>query len=385
MKWLTGVLALSFSFCLAQVPVMVGGREGVVVNNSLFFRECGEHSFRLADGVQTFLSSQIHTNSEAVWDGFDIFRMGTSSDFDLEKMELRYGGQTLIEKGEFVKDKDRPGYWFWNTPYNVPGFEYIFGAWNRDVLVGLKKPLDAKDPSGEQKWALALLSLPSGAVTELLEVESMGDGQVSSAVIDGIAYVFTSKGLAVRVDISEKRARILTNSFWEDLGMTLCKRDLTMRNPRVFGKAFFDTDGSVLIPVCPFLVLEKEDVERGWERSSPERRADIIKHGYYPFDAKKGVGWKAWATFIRFRPDSNKFNFLEEDRYASLIVKKDIKFWIQEFKDFGAYYFTDGGNVIPFGEAALLEKVPEKMPLGEKRGGLKTGASNSIAPSSKGK
>lgn len=279
---------------------------------------------------------------------------------------------------ELIRTKDKEACWFWHAPTFTPLPFEVLGAWNHQVLVELES--SPKDKPDTRTITLALMDPSTGLTRELLEISGSMKLEWTSAVVEGEGFVFLSSGEAFRVDFTEQRATRITESFWNDLDLNLCKDTNAQSNPDVFGPAFLDSDGSILIAAQPLLVLEREDVEHAWERLSKERKAEMTRLGYYPFDPEKGIGWKDMALFIRFRPDTRKFDLVEESRYKHLVEDKDVNFIIRSFLDSGYHtlYFTDGEKIQPFNETLIEKPEPAAAKVKQRKPDMPSGGPQKV-------
>jgi hypothetical protein len=245
----------------------------------------------------------------------------------------------------------------------------LVGAWE-DSLLFLVIHQEARAPSVQsQKTAantqgLLRVDLRTNEVTRLLDVQGGKDLRSTALFSQDAFYLFTASGTAIRVGVRTEPWGVdtLSSNFWGEAGVTLCKDTGEFRNPFLFGKAFLDLDGSVLIPTQVFLPLDREDIDLAWSKLPQSRKAELISSGQWPVPAGQEIGWKDHVRFLKFDPSARTFSQVDRARFEPLVVEEDKHFMIRRFREFEptGLYTSSGGRILPLEEAL---KAPDAMPV----------------------
>ncbi len=207
------------------------------------------------------------------------------------------------------------------------------------------------------------MDLLTGETAQLLEVQVGSDARMTAAFSRDAFYLLTATGKAVRVRVGTEpwSVDLIHTNVWGAAGITLCKDTGEFQNPSLFGRAFLDGDGAILVPTQVFLPQDRADIDLAWSKLPQLRKAELIQSGFWPVPADKEVGWKDDVCFLRLDPATARFTQVDHSRFDHLVVEEEKPFTIRRFKviEPTQAFTSEGGRILPLEEALrTVESAP---------------------------
>ncbi|MBK9797812.1 MAG: hypothetical protein IPP58_15290 [Holophagaceae bacterium] len=310
---------------------------------------------------------------EMAWDGSKAYQVG----FTPNRQWVAYTGTAF-----FTEYGDRR--WFWAEPKVLPvkaGESLrLLGAWEDNLLLLLiaqnskAKPQTPPPSEGDLvSQSLIRMDLITKEVTHLMDLQVVREARMTALFSQDAFYLFTATGKVVQVKVGTEpwSTNLLHSDFWREAGVTLCKDTGEFQNPFLFGQAFLDADGSILVPTQVFLPLERADIDLAWSKLPQTRKSELIQSGFWPVVAGKEVGWKDDVHFLRFDPSAKTFTQVPRSRFEHLVLEEDRNFMVRRFKvvEPSLAFTSDGDLILPLEQALQTSKA--EPPLKEGKGAPK--------------
>ncbi|HJV38951.1 MAG TPA: hypothetical protein VJ528_08950 [Geothrix sp.] len=358
-----GCLLLAARALSGQSIVALADRQEVVLEGQVLRRTTAESRLAPVGNLPDFRPGlKPLGRMEVAWDGSKVYQVGFTEDHHLV---ARSGKPFFTDAGERR--------WAWTEPKALPvkagESRKLLGAWE-DRLLFLQMSRDAKAgpqsaPSprgGTASQCLVRVDLLTGEAAQLLEVQVGSDARMTAAFSGDAFYLFTATGRAVRVRVRTEpwSVDLIHAGFWGEAGITLCKDTGEFRNPSLFGKAFLDGDGAILVPAQVFLPLDRADIDLAWSKLPQLRKAELIQSGFWPIPADKEVGWKDDVRFLRFDPVTTRFTQVDHSRFDHLVVEEEKPFVVRRFEAIESTqdFTSEGGRIMPLEEALRTAESP---------------------------
>lgn len=361
---------LTAGFLGAQAPVALTDRQEILLEGRLFRRTGLERSYAAISDLPEFRSGlATMKHSELAWDGAKLYQFGFN---DVKKASLRMGIPMFSGAG------DRR--WFWTDSRFLPlpeGHSYaILGAWEDSLLFLQTTRVTSADnriipdPKGKDvSQHLLRMDLLTGEARVLAKLQTGRDGRTTTVFSQDAFYLFTAAGRLIRINVRVEpwTVDVLKSDIWNEAGIKLCKDTGEFRNPCVLGRAFFDSDGSILVPAQVLLPLDRADIDSAWSKLPQDRKAELIRTGFWPVPIDQEVGWKDEVFFLRFDPSTSQLKLADPSSYRHLTVEEDRHFQVRRFKvvDPTVVYGTIDGRIQPMQEILQvvdLQPVLESKP-----------------------
>ena len=354
---------------LAQSILDFGDRQELLLKERVLRRMVGEPAFRpVVDVPELQLQWPALGRIDHAWDGHRAYLVWNSPD---RKRMASLGTQMPTSSG-------RPA-WFWSMPTQLPWSpqdqDRFLAAWDASLIFLLvhqeEKKQGAVTDVPKKAGALVRFDLITGRMTELLNHLPVEDVRATCLIVKGTCFFITASGRVVSLDLQQEpwAVKRVTENFWNDAGITLCRDTGSFRNPFFFGKAFLDQDGSILWPAQVFLPLDRVDIDRAWSRLPQTRKTELVDSGQWPVPEGREIGWKSETHFLRFNPVTSSVVPVAREWFKDLIVEEDVNFIIRRFKDFEPtqIYTVMEGRILPI-EATVKDKPPVTPPARDDRG-----------------
>lgn len=357
----------------AQTPVALLDRQEILHEGRLFRRIGVERSYAAISDLSGFQSGLVSLGrSELAWDGTKLYQFGFN---EVKKASIHLGIPMFSDGG------DRR--WFWTGPKLLPlpeGHSYsLLGAWEDSLLLLQTTRVTSADnritpdPKGHDvSQHLLRMDLLTGEAHLLDKLQVGRDGRMTALFSQDAFYLFTATGKLIRIGVRNEpwTVVLLKSDIWGESGVKLCKDTGDFRNPFVFGRAFFDSDGSILVPAQVLLPLDRADIESAWSKLPQNRKAELIRSGFWPITTDREVGWKDEVFFLRFAPSTSQLKLADSAFFRHLTVEEDRHFQIRRFKvvDPTVVYGTMDGRIQPMQEL-LRAADPRPAPEAEARKG----------------
>lgn len=361
-----GWLLLVARMLPGQSVVALADRQEVLLEGQVLRRTAAEPRFAPVPDLPDFRPGpRSLRRMEVAWDGSKVYQVGFTEDHH----PVACSGRPLFTAGGERQ-------WFWTEPKALPVKEgeswKLLGAWE-DSLLFLQmsrdtkaKPQSASSPKGGTVFqCLVRVDLLTGETAQLLEVQVGRDARMTATFSRDAFYLVTATGKAVRVRVGTEpwSVDLLHANVWGEAGITLCKETGEFQNPSLFGKAFLDGDGSILIPAQVLLPLDRADIDLAWSKLPQLRKAELIQSGFWPVPADKEVGWKDDVRILRFDPATTRFTQVDRSRFDHLVVEEEKPFTIRRFEvmEPTQVFTSEGGRILPL-EKALRTADPAPAP-----------------------
>ncbi|WP_243286835.1 hypothetical protein [Geothrix terrae] len=361
-----GCLLLVGRMLPGQAVVALADRQEVLLEGQVLRRTAAEPKFTAVPDLPDFWPGlKPLGRMEVAWDGSKAYQV----DFTEDRHPVACSGRALFTAGGERQ-------WFWTEPKILPVKEgeswKLLGAWE-DSLLFLRVSRDTKakpqsassSKGGALSQCLVRVDLLTGETAQLMEVQVGSDARMTAAFSRDAFYLFTATGKAVRVRVGTEPWSVdsLHANVWGEAGITLCKDTGEFQNPSLFGKAFLDGDGSILVPAQVFLPLDRADIDLAWSKLPQLRKAELIQSGFWPVPADKEVGWKDDVRFLRFDPSTTRFTQVDRSRFDHLVVEEEKPFTTRRFEvmEPTRAFTSEGGRILPL-EKALRTAVPTPAP-----------------------
>lgn len=352
LAWMALCLLMPTRMLSAQSVVGLADRQEVVLEGHVLRRTAAQPRFAPVPDLPDFRPGLMPLGRmDVAWDGSKAYQVGFTEDHHLV---ARSGKAYFTDAGERQ--------WSWAEPKPLPvkaGESWkLLGAWEDSLLFlqmgrdAKAKPRTASSPKGDSvSQGLLRVDLLTGEATRLLEVQSGSDARMTAAFSRDAFYLFTATGKAIRVRVGTEpwSVDLLHANVWGEAGITLCKDTGEFRNPFLFGKAFFDGDGSILVPAQVFLPLDRADIDLAWAKLPQFRKVELIQSGLWPVPVDKEIGWKDDVRFLKFDPSTARFSQVDRSRFEHLVVEEEKPFAIRRFAviEPTQVFTSDGGRIQP--------------------------------------
>jgi len=360
-----GCLLLATRLLSGQSVVALADRQEVILEGQVLRRTTAEPKFAPVPDLPDFRPGlRSLGRMEVAWDGSKVYQVGFTED----RHPVACSGKAF-----FTDAGERQ--WSWTEPKPLPvkaGESWkLLGAWE-DSLLFLQVSRDAKAKPRTASSAkretvtqcLVRVDLLTGETVRLLEVQVGSDARMTAAFSRDAFYLFTATGKAIRVRVSTEpwSVDLLHANVWGEAGVALCKDTGEFQNPSLFGQAFLDGDGAILVPAQVFLPLDRADIDLAWSQLPQLRKAELIQSGFWPVPADKEVGWKDDVRFLRFDPATARFTQVDRSRFQHLVVEEEKPFTIRRFRALEPTQAltSEGGRIQPL-EKALRAAVPAEV------------------------
>ena len=319
------VLSFCSSILPAQIPLDLGGRQEILIERQVMRRHIGQGDYAPAPGLPV-LSAMFPAEGrqQLGWDGHGAYQI-----------DIRASGAITLSQGRLVRVGSGEAGWFWSRPQPLPirkGKDTDFtllGAWQDALLFIQHQRLEAKIPGSpgemdQTQQKLVRVDTITGEVISLLEIAPALAGRFTTVFSNDAFYVFMGSGLAVRIrtDREPWQATTLSENYWKDLKIHLRKETEGRLNPLIFGKAFLDGQGGILIPTQADLPFEASEIPNFWAELPDEDRLQAIKSGQWPPVPGREFGWKSEVYFLKFDPQTSTFGLADRTSYEHLIQEE---------------------------------------------------------------
>lgn len=330
------LLALFGSILPAQVPMDLGDRQELLLERQVLRRRAGQGDYAPAPGLPPLAPMfPAEGRQQLGWDGQTAYQV-----------DLRASGAITLSQGRRLNASTGEATWFWSRPQLLPirkerDTDYtLLGAW-QDALLFIQHQREdgkSKDPgatSGMDQTRQKLLRVDTitEEATPLFDIAPAQAGRFTAVFSADAFYVFMGSGLAVRVrtDREPWQATTLTENYWKDLRIPLRKETEGRLNPLIFGKAFLDASGKILIPAQADLPFDSVDIPKFWSELPEQEKEKGIKSGQWPPTPGREFGWKSEVYFLMFDPQSGGFSLADRATYEHLILQESPHSVIQRF------------------------------------------------------
>ena len=356
---------------LGQTVVALADRQEILVEGHVMRRTAAEPALVMVPDLPDIRPSlRPLERMELAWDGSKVYQVGFTE--DLHRV-------VCVGMPYFTSSGERR--WLWTEPKTLPLLgtdSYTFLGAFEDSLLFLqihretkpKPELATSQKASASFQNLLRIDLMTGVSTRLIDVETENDFRNTVLFSKGAFYLFTAAGKAIRVGVHTEPWGVdrLSSNYWSETRVTLCKDTGEFQNPFLFGKAFLDLDGSILLPTQVFLPLNREDIDLAWSKLPQSRKAELISSGLWPVPVGKEIGWKDDVCFLKFDPNSATFGQADRLRFEHLVVEEDKHFMTRRFRVFEPtlVFTSNGGKILPLEEALrITEAGPVSAPKGK--------------------
>lgn len=322
-------------FC--QSAVSISNRQEVILNGRLVEKNSISQSYSIVEDLPE-IKPVFSTlgKIELAWDGTRAYQVG-----------LREDKKRIVSIGTPLLTPSSAKYWFWAEPKVLPlagGDAYtLLGAWNECLLFlattrggsGSIAKGSSINMTSAQSQSLLYIDLWTNKLIKLTDIPNTLDLRSSSIFSQDAFWVFFASGKAFRIRVNTEPWSIdqLGENFWIDSGISLCKDTGEFSNPVIFGRPFFDREGSILLPAQVFLPLSRDDIDRAWSKIPQIQRTELILKGEWPIPEGREIGWKDGVVFLLIDPLTAQFSQVKREYFSDLTVEEDKNFIIQRFRD----------------------------------------------------
>lgn len=357
------MLALCCSILPAQIPMDLGDRQELLLGQQVLRRLAAQGDYAPAPGLP-LLSPMFPAEGrqQIGWDGHTAYQV-----------DIRTSGAITLSQGSLVTASTGEAVWFWSKPQPLPIRKErdtdfaLLGAWQNSLLViqhqrefAKEKPPATAGGTDQTRQKLLQVDTITGAVNSLIEIAPALAGRFTTVFSAEAFYVFLGSGFAVRVRTNQEpwQATALTENYWKDLNISLRKQAEGRLNPLIFGKAFLDSNGMILIPAQADLPFELAEIPRYWAELSPEEKEQVIKAGQWPPVPGREFGWKSEVYFLRFDPQSGTFTLADRGSFENLILEENHHSVIQHFlRRLAPVLYTTKGDKIEILNGAAPDPI----------------------------